>query len=47
MKKINEVEMISYLFRIIPDNQLGWSLEDLEIRINLPSLVAVGADHGN
>ena len=39
--------MISYLFRSIPDNQLGGSLEDLKIRITLPSLAAIGADHGN
>ena len=43
----NEVEMISYLFRTIPDNQAGGSLEDLKIRITLPSLAGTGADLGN
>ena len=34
----DEVKMISYLFRTIPDNQAGGSLEDLKMRITLPSL---------
>ena len=47
MKKINEVEMISYLFRTIPDNQLGGSLEDLKVMITLSSFAVTGADIGN